>query len=118
MGGIIGELSKGSVIMGVGVNLTDAPVIPDRAIPPASLVSLGGRDIPDRLGLAREILSRWQDLESAPEPPFLWPQVGDAVRWEEGQGICQGWAADGRLKVQTPDGLDCLSVGDVSGLSQ
>ena len=116
LGGIIGELSKGRMILGVGVNLTDAPLIPDRAIPPASLASLGARDIPARLVLAEEILSRWQDLEHAPAPPFHWPQEDEAICWEEGQGICQGWMEDGRLKVRTEKGIELLSVGDVSGL--
>lgn len=116
LGGIIGELSKGHMVLGVGVNLTAAPTIPDRAIPPASLAGLGAGRLPDRLALAEEILSRWQDLEHVPEPPFSWPQEGDAVRWEEGQGVCLGWAEDGRLKVRTEKGLEQLSVGDVRGL--
>jgi BirA family biotin operon repressor/biotin-[acetyl-CoA-carboxylase] ligase len=116
LGGIIGELSKGTMILGVGVNLTSAPMIADRAIAPASLAAMGARFIPDRLVLAEEILSRWQDLEHVPEPCFAWPQEGDAIRWEGGQGICQGWAEDGRLKVDTAQGLERLSVGDVSGL--
>ena len=116
LGGIIGELSGGRMILGVGVNLTDAPVLPDRAIPPASLASLGAKHISDRLALAEEILSRWQDLEHAAAPPFTWPQEGDAIRWEDGQGICAGWAEDGRLKARTANGLELLSVGDVSGL--
>jgi BirA family transcriptional regulator, biotin operon repressor / biotin---[acetyl-CoA-carboxylase] ligase len=117
LGGIIGEMGKGQMVLGVGVNLTDAPVIPDRAIPPASLASLGIRDMPDRLALAEEILSRWQDLEHAPTPAFQWPQEGDAIRWEGGQGTCLGWAEDGRLKVRTDKGIELLSVGDVSGLT-
>lgn len=116
LGGIIGELSGGRMILGVGVNLTDAPMIPDRAIPPASLASLGAKHSSDRLALAEEILSRWQDLEHAPAPPFTWPQEDDAIRWEDGQGICAGWAEDGRLQVRTAKGLELLSVGDVSGL--
>jgi BirA family transcriptional regulator, biotin operon repressor / biotin---[acetyl-CoA-carboxylase] ligase len=116
LGGIIGEMGKGRMILGAGVNLTDAPLIPDRAIPPASLVSMGARDIPERLTLAEEILSRWQDLEHAPAPPFRWPQPDDAIRWEEGQGTCLGWAKDGRLKVRTEKDIELLSVGDVSGL--
>jgi len=116
LGGIIGEMSKGQMILGVGVNLTVAPVIPGRAIPPASLVGLGAPRLPHRLTLAEEILSRWEDLEHAPAPAFLWPQEEEAIRWEAGQGICLGWAEDGRLKVQTTQGLELLSVGDVSGL--
>ena len=114
--GIIGELNKGHMVLGVGVNLTAAPSIPDRAIPPASLAELGVERVPDRPVLAEEILSRWQDLESAPEPPFRWPEDGDEIRWEDGQGLCLGWAADGRLQVRTDHGVELLSVGDVKGL--
>jgi BirA family transcriptional regulator, biotin operon repressor / biotin---[acetyl-CoA-carboxylase] ligase len=116
LGGIIGELSKGRMILGVGVNLLAAPVIPDRPIPPASLAALGARHLPDRLALTEELLERWQDLEQVPGPPFLWPEAGDAIRWEAGQGTCLGWAEDGRLEVRTPQSDELLSVGDVSGL--
>ena len=92
------------------------PVIPDRPIPPAALASLGASHLPDRRALAEEILSRWQDLEHAPEPSFLWPEVGDRIRWEGGEGTCEGWAEDGRLRVRTGKGVELLSVGDVSGL--
>ncbi len=116
LGGIIGEMGRDSVTLGVGVNLADAPILPDRPIPPASLVSLGGRNLPDRVRLAEEVLSRWQDLEHAPEPAFRWPETGDGIRWEGGQGTCLGWEEDGRLRVDTEKGLELLSVGDVSGL--
>jgi BirA family biotin operon repressor/biotin-[acetyl-CoA-carboxylase] ligase len=117
LGGIIGEMSKGNLILGVGVNLKDAPVIADRAIPPASLLSLGVRHLPSPLALAEELLSRWQVLEQACEPAFLWPEEGDAIAWEGGQGTCLGWAEDGRLKVRTMNGVELLSAGDVRGLT-
>jgi BirA family transcriptional regulator, biotin operon repressor / biotin---[acetyl-CoA-carboxylase] ligase len=117
LGGIIGELNRGHMILGVGVNLTAAPVIPGRAIPPASLSALGAKRIPDRRALAEAILSRWQDLENVPPHPFTWPQEDEVIRWEEGQGTCLGWAEDGRLQVRTAKGVELLSVGDVSGLS-
>jgi BirA family biotin operon repressor/biotin-[acetyl-CoA-carboxylase] ligase len=116
LGGIIGELSRGRMILGVGVNLVAAPALPDRPIPPASLAALGARHLPDRLALAEEILARWQDLEQVPGAPFTWPQEGDAIRWEAGQGTCLGWAEDGRLEVRTAHGVERLSIGDVSGL--
>ncbi len=116
LGGIIGETAKGCIVFGVGVNLSDAPAIPGRSIPPSCLAWLGARLVPDSLDLARNILSRWQDLESAPEPLFRWPGEGDGIRWETGQGVCMGWAQDGRLEVRTDKGLERLSVGDVSGL--
>jgi len=117
VGGIIGEISKGRLILGVGVNLKAAPEIPDRPIPPACLVELGATPIPDARMLALAILARWEDLAKAAEPSFRWPQEGDAIRWEEGQGICEGWAEDGRLKVRTDQGAELLSVGDVNALS-
>ena len=41
LGGILGEQVGGRLILGLGVNLTDAPQIPGRAIPPACLKELG-----------------------------------------------------------------------------
>ena len=116
LGGIIGEMSQGSMTLGVGVNFSAAPRIPERAIPPACLAELGVQRLPDRLALAEEMLSRWQALEQAPAPAFHWPQAEEAIRWEEGQGTCLGWAEDGRLQVRTARGVELLSVGDVRGL--
>jgi BirA family biotin operon repressor/biotin-[acetyl-CoA-carboxylase] ligase len=118
LGGIIGQIKGGHVLLGVGVNLASAPAIPGRPIPPACLADLlpAGAPLPAPEALARAILEAWADLETHREPAFRWPEAGDPVRWEEGQGICAGWLADGRLEVSTSQGLCQLVAGDVSGL--
>jgi hypothetical protein len=50
------------------------------------------------------------------QPLFRWPEAGQAIAWEDGQGTCLGWEPDGRLKVATQQGIQRLSAGDVSGL--
>lgn len=116
VGGILGELKGDRIILGLGVNLTAAPNLPDRPFPPASLADLGTRGIPDGAALARTILESWEDLSSPGRPSFRWPEPGDAVAWEVGQGRVEGWLEDGRLRVRTPDGLLDLTGGDLRGL--
>ena len=115
VGGIIGELSGGRLILGLGIHLTETPELPDRAIPASNLKALG-IDPPAAQDLAQALLDRWADLGSAPEPPFCWPMEGDAFRWEQGQGVCLGWEPDGRLKAATNAGLERLSAAEVRGL--
>jgi BirA family biotin operon repressor/biotin-[acetyl-CoA-carboxylase] ligase len=115
LGGILGEQVGGRLILGLGVNLTGAPVIPGRAIPPACLRELGleSSSIPD---LALLIAKSWNDLAQDLQLPFRWPEPGVALGWEDGQGTCLGWEPDGRLKVATAEGIQRLSAGEVSGL--
>lgn len=115
LGGIIGERSGDRLILGLGINLTDAPPLPDRAIPASHLKALG-LEPPDPSRLAEALLDRWIDLAAAPEPAFRWPLEGDAVCWEQGQGVCLGWELDGRLRLATNAGVQRLSAGDVQGL--
>jgi len=116
IGGIIGEQKNDRVILGMGLNIFYAPELPERAIPPASLASLGAVDIPEMIDMAKMVLSAWQNLDSRRTPAFRWPERGDAIRWEDGRGTCQGWEPDGRLAVMTESGLVLLTSGDVSGL--
>jgi len=115
LGGILGEQIGGRLILGLGVNLTDAPQIPDRAIPPACLMDLG-LAIPPPVDLALRIAKSWNDLAHEIQPLFQWPEAGAAIHWEDGQGTCLGWEGDGRLKVATADGIRRLSAGDIRGL--
>lgn len=115
LGGILGEQSGGRLILGLGVNLTEAPEIPGRAIPPACLTELGLKP-PAATDLATHIISLWEGLRQEYQVPFRWPAAGVALQWEEGQGTCLGWEPDGRLKVATPQGIRRLSAGDVAGL--
>ncbi|BDU69407.1 hypothetical protein GETHOR_15080 [Geothrix oryzae] len=115
VGGILGEQAGGRLILGLGVNLTAAPDLPGRAIPPASLRDLG-LETPSSAELAICITIFWKNLKQEFQPLFRWPAPGAAMRWEEGQGTCLGWEPDGRLKVATADGIRRLSAGEVSGL--
>ncbi|BDU72257.1 biotin--[acetyl-CoA-carboxylase] ligase [Mesoterricola silvestris] len=118
LGGIIGQAKGDRVLLGLGLNLTEAPAIPERAIPPACLRDLAKGGVPEAGALARDILEAWEDLEIPREAPFLWPAPGDPIRWEQGEGVCVGWLGDGRLRVERPGGghVD-LTAGDVSGLA-
>ncbi|MGA2081167.1 MAG: biotin--[acetyl-CoA-carboxylase] ligase [Holophaga sp.] len=118
LGGILGRSKGDCALLGVGVNLGSAPVIPERPIPPACLADLlpRGAALPDPEPLAQAILEAWEDLDVHREPAFLWPGPGDPIRWEEGEGVCAGWLEDGRLEVRTAQGVLQLVAGDVSGL--
>jgi BirA family biotin operon repressor/biotin-[acetyl-CoA-carboxylase] ligase len=115
LGGILGEQIGGRLILGLGVNLTEAPTLPGRAIPPACLQELGLKP-PPALDLAGLITEFWRDLAQDHQPLFKWPEAGAAIHWEDGQGTCLGWEPDGRLKVATAEGIRRLSSGDISGL--
>jgi BirA family biotin operon repressor/biotin-[acetyl-CoA-carboxylase] ligase len=115
VGGIIGEQFGDRLILGLGVNLSEAPVIPGRPIPPASLKDLG-LGPPATTELATSISNSWSHLTQELKPLFFWPEPGMALRWEDGLGTCLGWEPDGRLKVVTATGIQRLSAGDVSGI--
>jgi len=118
LGGIIGQIRGDHLVLGAGVNLASAPVIPGRPIQPACLADLlpAGEALPDPQVLAPEILAAWEDLETGREPLFRWPGAGDPIRWEQGEGVCAGWLEDGRLAVNTPAGVQNLVAGEVGGL--
>jgi BirA family transcriptional regulator, biotin operon repressor / biotin---[acetyl-CoA-carboxylase] ligase len=117
VGGILGEQEgTGRLLLGLGVNLTEAPVIPGRAFPPASLSELG-LEAPSTIELALSIIKFWMNLEQEFQPLFKWPGPGDSVGWEEGQGACLGWEPDGRLRVATAEGIQRLSAGEIRGLA-
>jgi BirA family biotin operon repressor/biotin-[acetyl-CoA-carboxylase] ligase len=119
LGGIIGEQIDDCVMLGLGVNAHHAPEMPGRAIPPASLSELGAVSVPQMTDLAASILEAWQNLgtDSMDIPSFRWPRQGDAIRWEDGNGICQGWKPDGRLEVLTKSGTLLLASGEISGMA-
>lgn len=117
VGGILGEQVGARLILGLGVNLTSAPEIPGRAVPPSCLRDLGLRPSSAET-LAIHIIKLWNDLTQYVQSPFRWPGTGTPVRWEDGQGTCLGWEPDGRLKVATAGGIRRLSAGEVTGLGQ
>ena len=116
LGGILGEQIGGRLILGLGVNLIKAPMIPGRAIPPACLKDLG-LDPLSASDLAALIAKLFSNLAQDIQPLFRWPEAGTSISWEDGQGTCLGWEPDGRLKVATSEGIRRLSAGEVSGLA-
>ena len=116
LGGIIGEQIGGRLFIGLGVNLTWAPEIPHRVIPPACLKELG-LELVSSSELALLISKSWMNLEQIIQPLFRWPEAGTPLRWEDAQGTCLGWEPDGRLKVASATGVHRLSAGDITGLS-
>jgi BirA family biotin operon repressor/biotin-[acetyl-CoA-carboxylase] ligase len=118
LGGIIGQTKGSLLVLGAGVNLRSAPVIPGRPIPPACLADLvpAGTPVPGPETLAPEILAAWEDLDTLCKLPFRWPAAGEPIRWEEGEGVCEGWLEDGRLAVRTARGILNLVSGDIHGL--
>ena len=115
LGGIIGEVTGGRLILGVGVNLTSAPDLPERPIAPGSLTDLGFAG-PIPLELAHRVLAGWADLGTEFPPAFRWPEAGMPLTWEGGEGVCLGWEEDGRLKVTTASGIQRLSIGEINAL--
>jgi BirA family biotin operon repressor/biotin-[acetyl-CoA-carboxylase] ligase len=115
LGGILGEVSGGRLILGLGVNLASSPDLPRRAMAPTSMAELGF-PIPSRTELAMHILQRWTNLDENHQPDFFWPERGMPLVWDGGEGVCLGWEEDGRLKVTTAEGIQRLSSGEVRGL--
>jgi len=116
LGGIIGEQFGERLILGLGVNLSAAPDMPDRRILPACLTELG-LDPPPARAIAISIAKFWKNLAQNLQPLFRWPDTGDPIQWEDRQAICLGWEPDGRLKVAAADGIQRLSAGEVVGLT-
>ena len=114
-GGILGEQSQGRLILGLGVNLSRAPELPERAFPPVCLQDLG-LGVGDPCVLALQITGAWEGLGEDVQAPFRWPEAGTPIRWEDGQGTCLGWEPDGRLKVAAAEGIRRLSAGELRGL--
>ena len=115
VGGILGQTKGTRTLLGLGLNLSSAPDLPGRPIPPACLQDFAP-DSPGAPTLARAILDAWEDLERPRTPAFLWPAPGDRIRWEEGEGICLGWLEDGRLRVERVGRVLELTAGDLAGL--
>lgn len=118
LGGILGELSGDRMILGLGVNLRAAPLLEGRAFPAACLADLG-LSWPDPAVLARRIGEAWWELDRTTiSPAFRWPAPGEPIRWEDGEGLCQGWEPDGRLRVAGPGGIQRLCSAEVRGMSE
>ncbi len=124
--GILLERIGSAVVVGIGVNLTQAPVVPEQLTVSISQFGLA----PDRDSFARDLASafaaevdRWR---SAGLPQLLarWTAVahpeGTRLRVNAGsegriEGAFEGLAADGGLRLRLDDGnLRVIHAGDVS----
>lgn len=126
LSGILLEGAPGGVVVGIGVNLAVAPVLPDR--PTVALAQLGncpGRDVFARdlaTALGDEV-DRWRTFgleplirrwEAAAHP------LGTMLRAGEGQdgtieGAFAGLAADGALQLRLADGsLRAIHAGEIN----
>jgi len=126
LAGILLEMVSGCVIVGIGVNLTHAPPVPDRTV--VALADIGVSverdDFADRLaqsfdrelhrwrsvGLA-PLLRRWQSAAHPEGTPLKVQPPGE----ESIEGRFGGLDPDGNLRLKLPDGsLRTIHAGDVS----
>jgi BirA family biotin operon repressor/biotin-[acetyl-CoA-carboxylase] ligase len=104
-----GRPHEGWAVVGIGVNVSAAPDLPDAAAlgrddPEAVLGELLGA-LETRLGEPKEAaLSALRARDAL---------LGAEVRWEGGEGVAAGIDADGGLRVTTDTGERVLSAGEV-----
>jgi BirA family biotin operon repressor/biotin-[acetyl-CoA-carboxylase] ligase len=123
--GILLEMARGVVVVGIGVNLAQAPEVPGRAV--TALTDHGPPPTRDAfaqalaaafdlelqrwraVGLA-PLLRRWQSAAHAKGTPLrVLPPGEDAV-----EGAFAGLAEDGNLRLALPDGaIRTIHAGDV-----
>lgn len=129
LGGILLEGGAGFAVLGIGINVTQAPEVPaatDRP-PPTSLAQERGRPLTrERLlaGLLQRLdetyarltaddlaglLNAWRALDITLGKPVTF-----SIGGERGAGVARDIAPDGALIVETPDGTRRLRAGEVS----
>jgi BirA family biotin operon repressor/biotin-[acetyl-CoA-carboxylase] ligase len=101
---------EGWAVLGVGVNVHDAPALEDVT----SLGSaVGAEELLDRLLLALdgwlnrplpEVLAAWRSRDAL---------LGKSVRWQDGSGKAMGIDESGALLVDTESGRVALEAGEV-----
>jgi BirA family biotin operon repressor/biotin-[acetyl-CoA-carboxylase] ligase len=124
--GILLEGHEGAVVCGIGVNVsqTEEALPHDARLPPASLLTLTGRE-PDRAALLVLLLERlerryetWQEARLVPLLPELERRNalrGREVRVGEELGTAGPITEDGRLSLTRADGTTALvASGEVT----
>ncbi len=127
LGGLLLETEGERLIVGIGVNLANAPRIKGASHPPTDLAS-HCQELPATDNLARQILTSLHSLYQ------LWKDCGPApllARWQDRagivgrqlkvrlpdrqlDGICTGLGPDGRLGLQMADSSHVdISAGEV-----
>jgi BirA family biotin operon repressor/biotin-[acetyl-CoA-carboxylase] ligase len=112
-----GRPQESWAVLGIGVNVAlDAEALPAELR--GTVATLGGRpsDVADVL---RAVLASAEHWLAAPDALVLSAVRerdalrGQVVRWSGGTGTAAGVDSDGRLRVETPDGLVALEAGEV-----
>ena len=104
-----GRPHEGWAVVGIGVNVSAAPDLPDAA-------ALGRDDVEAVLG---ELLAALETRLAEPKQAALQALrardalLGEEVRWEGGEGVAAGIDPDGGLRVTTGAGERVLSAGEV-----
>jgi BirA family biotin operon repressor/biotin-[acetyl-CoA-carboxylase] ligase len=104
-----GRPHEGWAVVGIGVNVSAAPDLPEAA-------SLGREDVEAVLA---ELLAALEVRLEEPRAASLDALrardalLGVRISWDGGEGVGAGIAADGGLRVETPGGERVLSAGEV-----
>ena len=104
-----GRPHEGWAVVGIGVNVSAAPDLPDAAAL--------GRDDPE--AVLGELLGALETRLAEPKEAALSALrardalLGEEVRWEGGEGVAAGIDPDGGLRVTTDAGERVLSGGEV-----
>ena len=104
-----GRPHEGWAVVGIGVNVSAAPDLPDAAAL--------GRDDPE--AVLGELLGALETRLAEPKEAALSALrardalLGAEVRWDGGEGVAAGIDADGGLRVTTDAGERVLSAGEV-----
>ncbi len=104
-----GRPHEGWAVVGIGVNVSAAPDLPDAAAL--------GRDDPE--AVLGELLGALETRLAEPKEAALAALrardvlLGEEVRWEGGEGVAAGIDPDGGLRVTTDAGERVLSAGEV-----
>ena len=113
--GVLVELEGDAAIVGIGVNAAvDVSELPGEVAARAGSLGLAADEVDDALAALLEHLSSTLALTADEVVAALAARdalVGQAVRWNGGDGTATGIAPDGSLRVQTADGAELLLDG-------
>jgi BirA family biotin operon repressor/biotin-[acetyl-CoA-carboxylase] ligase len=122
--GGLADLKDGAVVLGIGINVnqTADELPPDARVPAASLRTLDGRErdvesvLADVLRELAAAYSAWLEGGLAVLRPEIAERdalLGREVVVNGTRGIARGIRDDGRLELETPDGVLALDSGEV-----
>ncbi len=113
--GVLVEQEGDAAVVGIGVNVAiDVDALPADVAGRAGTLGLDQSEVDDALAALLEHLGSTLELSAAEVVSALAARdalVGQAVRWNGGEGTATGIAEDGSLRVQTDDGAEQLLDG-------